>query len=153
MDADNRRSAAVVSRHNIGMFPFARFFFLLGVRLDRTLFSAAALVAMTTTSPRVPLALPDTPVMTALPTTTTTTTPQITTTKENPAEVSLSARVLKMGMTQLLDVILHSRERLDVKAWEFLLQRALATSPEMCRYGRGGAREVVLVVRRTGGGR
>lgn len=47
--------------------------------------------------------------------------------------MSLSARVLKMGMTQLLDVILHSRERLDVKAWEMLLQRALATSPEMCR--------------------
>lgn len=53
-----------------------------------------------------------------------------------PAEVSLSARVLQMGMTQLLDVILHSRERLDVKAWEALLQRALATSPEMCRFVR-----------------
>lgn len=48
--------------------------------------------------------------------------------------MTLSARVLKMGMTQLLDVILHSRERLDVKAWEALLQRALAASPEMCRY-------------------
>eukprot|EP00903_Cladosiphon_okamuranus_P009694 g9223.t1 len=54
--------------------------------------------------------------------------------KGSPSEVSLSARVLKMGMTQLLDVILHSRERLDVKAWELLLQRALATSPEMCRW-------------------
>lgn len=54
----------------------------------------------------------------------------------SPSEVSLSARVLKMGMTQLLDVVLHSRERLDVKAWEVLLQRALSTSPEMCRYVR-----------------
>lgn len=53
---------------------------------------------------------------------------------QNPSEASLSARVLKMGMTQLLDVILHSRERRDVKAWEALLQRALATNSEMCRY-------------------
>lgn len=56
--------------------------------------------------------------------------------------MSLSARVLEMGMTAVLDVILHSRERLDVKAWELLLQRALAISPEMCRcvvgFGEGG---------------
>lgn len=48
-------------------------------------------------------------------------------------EFGLRARVLKMGMTQLLDVILHSRERLDVKHWEEFLGRALEHSPEMCR--------------------
>lgn len=53
--------------------------------------------------------------------------------KQGPDESALSARVLKMGMTQLLDVILHSRERQDIKSWEALLQRALAASPEMCR--------------------
>ena len=37
-------------------------------------------------------------------------------------------------MTLLLDVILHSRERRGVKTWEALLQRALAMSPDMCRW-------------------
>ncbi|CAM9713347.1 unnamed protein product [Ascophyllum nodosum] len=39
-----------------------------------------------------------------------------------------------MGMTLLLDVILYSREIRDVKAWEALLKRALATNPEICRF-------------------
>ncbi|CAN0273784.1 unnamed protein product, partial [Laminaria digitata] len=52
----------------------------------------------------------------------------------SPSESNLTVRVLKMGMTLLLDVILHSRERLDVKAWEALLQRALASSPDLCRW-------------------
>ena len=37
-------------------------------------------------------------------------------------------------MTLLLDVILHRREGGDVMAWEALLQKALATSLDMCRF-------------------
>ncbi|CAM9862810.1 unnamed protein product [Choristocarpus tenellus] len=52
---------------------------------------------------------------------------------QTPAEQELITRVLKMGATQLLDVILHSRERRDVKAWQALLSLALSSSDEICR--------------------
>ncbi|CAN0437709.1 unnamed protein product [Discosporangium mesarthrocarpum] len=45
----------------------------------------------------------------------------------------LRNRVLRMGVTLLLDIILHSRERRDIKTWQDLLASALTTSPELCR--------------------